>query len=62
MIPGTTMTGTVLLGGMSAMPRVVKQTGVRSVVVHQPPSGVGIKGGNGLVGSLMATSALVWAR
>jgi hypothetical protein len=49
----------VLLGGMSARPRVVKETGVKTVVVRQPPSGVGIKGGKGLIGSLMAASALV---
>jgi hypothetical protein len=62
MIPGTTMTGMVLLGGMSARPRVVKATGVSTVVVRQPPSGVGIMGGKGLVGSLMSTSAIVCTR
>jgi hypothetical protein len=52
----------VLLGGMSAKPRVVNETGVSTVVVRQPPSGVGIMGGKGLVGSLMSTSAIVCTR
>jgi hypothetical protein len=45
MIPGTTIAGMVLFGGISARPRVLSEVGVRTVVVNQPPSGKGIRGG-----------------
>jgi hypothetical protein len=59
MIPGTTMTGTMLSEGFKASPRIVNALGVIVEVARQIPSGIGVMAGKGRVISAMINPSML---